>query len=142
MSIKNLRSEKRQPKLSPHTRLALSVIGRAVEDIKNYDASRHRSAARFLNGSETFYFWANVLEQDSNWLLRGLHTRLREDSPQAFRRLSRYAGPQGSGMPGSWDFDDAVMTAAHPATRAVPSHETVAAKPASDRVLPHDSTIP
>ena len=130
MSIKNLRSEKRQPKLSPHTRLALSVIGRAVEDIKNYDATRHRSAARFLNGSETFYFWANVLEQDSKWLLRGLHTRLREDSPQAFQRLSRYAGPQ-DGMTGGWDFGDTVVTAARPTTRAVPSHETVAAKPAS-----------
>ena len=62
MSIRNLRSEKRQPKLSPHTRLALSVISRAVTDIKEHDASLHRSAARFLNGSEEFYFWANVLE--------------------------------------------------------------------------------
>ena len=89
MSIRNLGSEKRQPKLSPHTRLALSVIARAVKDIEEYDASLHRSAARFLNGSEEFYFWANVLEQDSNWLLRELHARLRQDSPRAFRRLSR-----------------------------------------------------
>ncbi len=93
MSIKNVRSEKRESTLSPQTRLALSVIGRAVEDIKSYDTSRHKSAARFLNGSDEYYFWANVLEQDSNWLLRRLHTRLREESPRAFGRLSRYARP-------------------------------------------------
>ena len=94
MSLRKLISKKRQAEPSPHTRLALSVIGRAVEDIKHYDASRHRSAARFLNGSAEFYFWANVLEQDSTWLLRGLRARLHQDSPQAFRRLAQHARPE------------------------------------------------
>ena len=63
------------------------VIECAVKDIKHDDASLHRSAARFLNGSEDFYFWAQVLEQDSGWLLRALRLRLRNDSPRAFERL-------------------------------------------------------
>ena len=46
---------------------------------------------RFLSGSPEFYFWAHVLKQDSNWLLRGLRARLRQDSPHAFERLSRDA---------------------------------------------------
>ena len=143
MSIKKLRSEKRHPKPSPHMRLALSVIGRAVEDVKNHDASLYRSAARFLNGSAEFYFWANVLEQDSTWLLRGLRTRLRQDSPRAFERLSRYARPQDRTIAGGWDFGDTVVTAARPSTRrAVSSHKTVAPKPATDRALPRNSTIP
>ncbi len=89
MSTRNSRAqaETRQLHLPPHTRLALSVIERAVKDIKYDDASLHRSAARFLNGSEDFYFWARTLEQDSNWLLRRLHVRLRNDSPRAFERL-------------------------------------------------------
>ena len=92
MSIKNLRSEKRQLQ-PPHTRLALSVIECAVRDIQADNAPRQRSAAQFLNGSREFYFWAHALEQDSNWLLRGLHAKLRHDSPQAFERLSRYSRP-------------------------------------------------
>ena len=95
MSIKNSGFKKREPQPPPYTRLALSVIECAVSDIKADDARRQRSAARFLNGSLEFYFWAHVLEQDSNWLLRGLHARLRQDSPQAFERLSRYARPLG-----------------------------------------------
>ena len=89
MSIKNLGAAKHEPEPLPHARLALSVIGCAVSDIKADDALRQRSAARFLSGSREFYFWAHVLEQDSTWLLRGLHTQLRQDSPQAFERLSR-----------------------------------------------------
>ena len=88
MSIGNLRSqaETRQPHLPPHTRLALSVIDRAIKDIKYDDASLYRSAATFLNGSEGFYFWSQALEQDSSWLLRKLQVRL-EDSPRACERL-------------------------------------------------------
>ena len=77
-----------QPELPAHTRLALSVIERAVRDIKGYDASLYRSAAKFLNGSEEFQFWTHVLEQDPTWLLRALHATLRRDSPRAFKRLS------------------------------------------------------
>ena len=89
MSIGNLRSqaETRQPHLPPHTRLALSVIDRAIKDIKYDDASLYRSAATFLNGSEGFYFWSQALEQDSSWLLRKLQVRLRQDSPRAYERL-------------------------------------------------------
>ena len=89
-NVNHLESDTSQPEMSPYTMLALSVIECAVRDIKGYDELLHRSAARFLNGSEWFYFWADALEQDSNWLLNELHTRLRIDSPQAFRRLSRY----------------------------------------------------
>ena len=71
-----------------HARLALSVIECAVKDIKGPNSSLSRSAVRFLNGSERFHFWTRMLEQDSNWLLRALRARLREDSPQAFERLS------------------------------------------------------
>lgn len=78
----------RQAALSSHMRLALSVIELAVKDINGRDASLQRSAARFLNGSEEFYFWAHVLEQDSHWLLRALRARLRKESPRAFERLS------------------------------------------------------
>ena len=49
MSIRNLAFGTRQPPLSPHTRLALSVVACAVRDIKGHDALLHRSAARFLN---------------------------------------------------------------------------------------------
>ena len=89
MSIRNLRSqaETRQPYLPPHTRLALSVIDRAIKDIKNDDTSLYGSAATFLNGSEGFYFWSQALEQDSSWLLRELQVRLRQDSPRAYERL-------------------------------------------------------
>ena len=111
MSIRNLGSEKRQPTLSPHTRLVLSVIARAVKDIEEYDASLHRSAARFLNGSEEFYFWAHVLEQDSNWLLRELHARLRQNSPRAFRRLSRHARPQDRTLTAGWTLGPYKVTA-------------------------------
>ena len=76
-----------EPDLPPHTRLALSVIERAVKDIEYDDESLHRSAARFLNGSEDFYFWARSLEQDSGRLLRALRLRLRKDSPRAYKRL-------------------------------------------------------
>ena len=93
LNVNHLVSDTRPPELSPYMRLALSVIECAVKDIKGYDALLQRSAARFLNGSEWFYFWADALEQDSNWLLRELHTRLRTDSPRAFRRLSRYGSP-------------------------------------------------
>ena len=86
MSIKNSESRP-EPDLPPHTRLALSVIDRAVKDIKYEDESLHRSAARFLNGSDDFYFWAQALEQDSGWLLRALRLRLRNDSPRAYERL-------------------------------------------------------
>ncbi len=55
MSIKNLESRSELP-LPLHTRLALSVIDRAVKDIKYDDVSLHERAARFLNGSEGFYF--------------------------------------------------------------------------------------
>ncbi len=89
MSIKNSGFAKREPQPPPQARLALSIIECAVSDIKADDAPRQRSAARFLNGSREFYFWAHVLEQDSNWLLRGLRARLRQDSPHAFERLSR-----------------------------------------------------
>ena len=89
MSIGNVRSqaETRQPYLPPHTRLALSVIGRAIKDIKYDDASLYRSAATFLNGSEGFYFWSQALDQDSSWFLRKLQVRLRQDSPRAYERL-------------------------------------------------------
>ncbi len=89
MSTRNSRAqaETRQPHLPPHTRLALSIIDRAVKDIKYDDVSLHESAARFLNGSEGFYFWSRTLEQDSSWLLRRLRLRLRQDSPRAFERL-------------------------------------------------------
>ena len=93
MSIKNSGFAKCEPQPLPHARLALSVIECAVSDIKADDAPRQRSAVRFLNGSREFYFWAHVLEQDSNWLLRGLRAKLRHDSPQAFERLSRDARP-------------------------------------------------
>ena len=89
MSIKNSGFAKHQPQPPPQARLALSIIECAVSDIKADDAPRQRSAARFLSGSPEFYFWAHVLEQDSNWLLRGLRARLRQDSPHAFERLSR-----------------------------------------------------
>ena len=91
MSIKNSGAAKHEPQPLPHARLALSVIECAVSDIKADDAPRQRSAARFLSGSREFFFWAHVLEQDSTWLLRGLHTQLRQDSPRAFERLSRHA---------------------------------------------------
>ena len=74
--------------MPPHARLALSVIERAVKDIEHGDASLHRSAARFLKGSEDFYFWARALDQDSDWLLRALHVRLHHDSPRAYERLA------------------------------------------------------
>ena len=91
MSLRHLRArpETSQPGLSPHARLALSVVESAIKDIKDRDPSLHDSAITFLNGSEGFYFWARVFEQDSTWLLRELHVRLREDSPQAFERLSQ-----------------------------------------------------
>ena len=134
MSIKNLATEKRQPSPSAHTRLALSVIGRAVEDVKKYDAALHRSAARFLNGSAEFYFWANVLEQDSTWLLRELRTRLRQDSPRAFERLSQYAHPQDLTVTGGWGHGDTVVPGARPSTRRhVSSPKRIARKPATDR---------
>ena len=137
MSLRKLISKKRQAEPSPHTRLALSVIGRAVDDIKHYDASLHRSAARFLNGSAEFYFWANVLEQDSSWLLRGLQTRLRQDSPRAFQRLSRYARPQDRTRAVGWEFGDSVMTHVHPSPRpTVSSGDIVAPPPATNRALP------
>ncbi len=82
----------RRAELPAHTRLALSVIERAVRDIQGCDASLQRSAATFLNGSEEFFFWTHVLEQDSHWLLRALRARLREDSPRAFGRLSQRLG--------------------------------------------------
>ena len=124
-------------------RLALSVIGRAVEDVKHYDTSLHRSAARFLNGSAGFYFWADLLEQDSTWLLRGLRTRLRQDSPGAFERLSQIARLQDRTITGGGDVGDTVVTGARPSTgRAVSSHKTVAPKPATDRTLPRNTTIP
>ncbi len=88
MSIRNSGSATHEPLPLPHARLALSVIACAVGDIKADDAPRQRSAARFLNGSREFYFWAQVLDQDSNWLLRGLRAKLRHDSPHAFERLS------------------------------------------------------
>ncbi len=93
MSIRNSRSqtETGQPHPPPHTRLALSVIECAVKDIKHDDESLHTSAVRFLNGSEDFYFWAQVLEQDSNWLLRRLRLRLRQDSPRAYERLGSHS---------------------------------------------------
>ena len=78
--------------MPPHARLALSVIERAVKDIEHGDASLHRSAARFLKGSEDFYFWARALDQDSDWLLRALHVRLRHDSPRAYERLAQVGG--------------------------------------------------
>ena len=87
MLIRNSRSQT-QTGQPPHTRLALSVIECAVKDIKHDDESLHTSAARFLSGSEDFYFWAQVLEQDSNWLLRRLRLRLRQDSPRAYERLA------------------------------------------------------
>ena len=94
MSIRNSRSQTKtgQPHWPPHTRLALSVIERAVKDIKYDDASLYRSAARFLNGSEDYYFWARALDQDSDWLLRALHVRLRHDSPRAYERLAPVGG--------------------------------------------------
>ncbi len=88
MSIRNSESATHEPLPLPHVRLALSVIACAVGDIKADDAPRQRSAARFLNGSREFYFWAQVLDQDSNWLLRGLRAKLHHDSPHAFERLS------------------------------------------------------
>ena len=91
MSIKNSESRS-EPHLSPHARLALSVIESAVKDIEHGDASLHRSAARFLKGSEDFYFWAGALDQDSDWLLRALHVRLRTDSPRAYERLAPVGG--------------------------------------------------
>ena len=91
MSIKNSESRS-EPHLSPHTRLALSVIESAVKDIKLDDASLHGSAARFLKGSEDYYFWARALDQDSDWLLRALHVRLRHDSPRAYERLAPVGG--------------------------------------------------
>ncbi len=143
MSLRKLISKKRQAEPSPHTRLALSVIGRAVEDIKHYDASRHRSAARFLNGSAEFYFWANVLEQDSTWLLRGLRARLRQDAPRAFQRLAQHARPEDPAIPRGWDIGDAAVTGIRPSTRlAVASQETVAPTPASNRALPRAPNRP
>ena len=65
MAIKNSGSAKHEPPPLPHARLALSVIACAVGDIKAADVPRQRSAARFLNGSREFYFWAHVLEQES-----------------------------------------------------------------------------
>jgi hypothetical protein len=84
-------SHPRQSESPAHTRLALSVIECAVRDVQGHNALLSRSAARFLNGSERFYFWTDMLEQDSNWLLRALRARLRKDSPQAFERLSHDA---------------------------------------------------
>ena len=83
-----LTSRQRQLESPAHARLALSVIECAVRDIKGPNSSLCTSAARFLNGSERFHFWTDMLEQDSDWLLRALRARLREDSPQAFERLS------------------------------------------------------
>lgn len=129
MSIRKLKSEKRAAEPSPHTRLALSVIGRAVDDIKNYDASLHRSAARFLNGSEEFYFWANVLEQDSTWLLRGLQARLQQDSPRAFQRLSQYAHPQDRALASGWDFAESLIAGVRPSPRPAASSGTIVVPP-------------
>ncbi len=140
MSIRNLAFGTRQPPLSPHTRLALSVVACAVKDIKGHDALLHRSAARFLNGSEAFYFWAQALEQDSNWLLRRLHARLRKDSPRAFRRLSQYSRPQSRTMTCDWDSGTTFVSGFGLSTRRVSSNKTVAPKPATDRALPRDST--
>ena len=93
MSIRNAGSAKHEPPPLPHARLALSVIACAVSDIKARDEPRQRSAARFLNGSREFYFWAHVLDQDSTWLLQGLRAKLRQDAPHEFERLSRSACP-------------------------------------------------
>ena len=87
-----------QPELTAHMRLALSVIERAVRDIKGCDASLYPGAAKFLNGSQEFQFWTHVLEQDPSWLLRALHATLRKDSPRAFERLSD--DPCAIGLPG------------------------------------------
>ena len=141
MSLRKLTSKKRHAEPSPHTRLALSVIGRAVDDIKNYDSSLHRSAARFLNGSAEFYFWANVLEQDSTWLLRGLRNRLRQDSPQAFQRLSQYPRPQDGTHADGW-VGDSVTTAVHPSPRpGVASGDIVSPSPVTVGVLRGDPTV-
>ena len=89
--IRRATGHARRAELPSHMRLALSVIELAVKDVNGRDASLQRSAVMFLNGSEEFYFWTHVLEQDSHWLLRGLRARLRHDSPHAFERLSRDA---------------------------------------------------
>ena len=82
--------------ISPEQRLALAVIERAIQDLHPSltDSSTERglpeSAAEFLNGSDGFYFWTDVLEQDPEWLLHRLHAQLLKESPRVCKRLPRY----------------------------------------------------
>ncbi len=110
MSFRNSRAqtETDQPHPPPHTRLALSVIECAVKDIKQDDESLHGSAARFLSGSEDYYFWARALDQDSDWLLRALHVRLRNDSPRAYERLAPVGGSRS--RTAGWERHESVLS--------------------------------
>ena len=49
----------------------------------------HQNAAEFLNGSDGFYFWTHVLEQDPEWLLRRLHAQLLSRPRTELRRNVR-----------------------------------------------------
>ena len=43
--------------------------GETVGDFPTRSAQKlHQNAAEFLNGSDGFYFWTHVLEQDPEWL--------------------------------------------------------------------------
>ncbi len=110
MSTRNSRAqaETRRPHLPPHARLALSVIDQAVKDIKYDNGSLHSSAARFLNGSEDYYFWARALDQDSDWLLRAIHVRLRHDSPRAYERLAPVGGSRS--RTAGWERHEQVLS--------------------------------
>ena len=78
--------------MPPHTRLALSVIERAVKDIKYDDASLYRKRGQVSEWVRGLLLLGQGARQDSDWLLRALHVRLRTDSPQAYERLAPVGG--------------------------------------------------
>ena len=82
-------------KLRPEQRLALAVIARAIQDLSSSESltrsvqELHQNAAEFLNGSDGFYFWTQVLEQNPEWLRRRLHTQLLSRPRTELRRNVR-----------------------------------------------------
>ena len=85
--------------IRPEQRLALAVIARAIQDLSSSETrrfptrsvqERHQNAAEFLNGSDGFYFWTHVLDQDPEWLLRQLHAQLLSRPRTELRRNVRF----------------------------------------------------
>ncbi len=81
--------------IRPEQRLALAVIARAIQDLSSSEfptrsvQELHQNAAEFLNGSDGFYFWTHVLEQDPEWLRRRLHAQLLSRPRTELRRNVR-----------------------------------------------------